>query len=115
AVLKKDSYLLEGATAVVVGRSKIVGTPMFELLKHNNATVTTCHSKTKNIPEIIKTAEIVVACLGKPKFIQGSWLKEKAVVIDCGITSVQVENGKSRLFGDVDFESCQGIASCITP
>jgi 5,10-methylene-tetrahydrofolate dehydrogenase/methenyl tetrahydrofolate cyclohydrolase len=78
---------------------------MFELLKHNNATVTICHSKTKNIQDIvkknfifdnnkkissqIKSAEIVVACLGKPKFIHGSWLKEKAVVIDCGITSVQ--------------------------
>ncbi len=79
----------------------------------------------------IKSAEIVVAGLGKPKFIQGSWLKENAVVIDCGITSVQGilrsflfiflinsfagENGKSRLLGDVDFESCQGIASWITP
>lgn len=56
-----------------------------------------------------------MACLGKAKFIQGSWLKAGAVVIDCGISSVQVENGKTRLFGDVDFDSCQGIASWITP
>ncbi|CAF0902989.1 unnamed protein product [Adineta steineri] len=114
-LIKSTGTQIEGATAVVVGRSKIVGTPMFELLKHHSATVTICHSKTKNIQDIIKQAEIVIACLGKPKFIQGSWLKENAVVIDCGITSMQGDNGKTRLFGDVDFESCQGIASWITP
>jgi len=114
-LIKTTGTPIEGATAVVVGRSKIVGTPMFELLKYNNATVTVCHSKTKNIPDIVKTADIIVACLGKPKFIHGSWLKQNAVVIDCGITPVTGENGKTRLLGDVDFESCQGIASWITP
>lgn len=72
---------------------------MFELLKYNNATVTICHSKTKNIQDVIQTADIVVACLGKPKFIQGSWLKQNAVVIDCGITSVPGKDTHSFEWG----------------
>ncbi|CAF1120693.1 unnamed protein product [Adineta ricciae] len=114
-LIRATGTQIEGARAVVVGRSKIVGTPMFELLKHYNATVTICHSKTRNIQDIIKDADIVVACLGKPKFIPGSWIKANAVVIDCGITPVQGENGKTKLYGDVDLDSCQGVASWITP
>ncbi|CAF0892036.1 unnamed protein product [Didymodactylos carnosus] len=113
-LIRSTGTSIEGLNAVVVGRSKIVGTPMADLLKHNNATVTVCHSKTKNIESILKNADIVVAAIGKPNYINGSSLKQNAIVIDCGITAVEV-NGKTRLMGDVDFQSCQSTAGYITP
>ncbi len=101
----------EGKNCVVVGRSNIVGKPMAMLLLHKNATVTICHSKTVNLAEITKQADILVAAVGRAKFITGDMIKPGAVVIDVGMN--RDENGK--LCGDVDFESAEKIAGAITP
>ena len=109
---------LEGKKATVIGRSNIVGKPMFNLLLSENCTVTVVHSKTKNIEEICKTSDIIVAAVGRPNFVKSSWIKQGAVIIDVGINRVTVEeNGetKSKLIGDVDFENCSKIANAITP
>tara|TARA_B100001057_G_scaffold436962_1_gene468449 strand:- start:5859 stop:6755 length:897 start_codon:yes stop_codon:yes gene_type:complete len=109
---------LEGKKATVIGRSNIVGKPMFNLLLSENCTVTVVHSKTKNIEEICKTSDIIVAAVGRPNFVKSSWIKRGAVIIDVGINRVTIEeNGetKSKLIGDVDFESCSKIANAITP
>lgn len=90
-LIKKSGVKMEGATAVVVGRSKIVGSPMAELLKWHHCTVTVCHSKTKDLSEICKTADILVLAIGKPMLVKGDWIKPGAVVIDCGINAVQGE------------------------
>ena len=100
-----------GKNAVVVGRSNIVGKPQAMLLLHKNATVTICHSKTKNLKEICKTADILVAAVGRAQMITGDYIKEGAVVIDVGMN--RLENKK--LVGDVDFESAEKKASYITP
>lgn len=97
----------EGKHAVVVGRSPILGKPVSALLLNMNATVTTCHSRTVNLPEIVKQADIVVAAVGKPEFIKGNWLKEGAVVLDAGYNPGNV--------GDVEYESCYQKSSAITP
>lgn len=101
----------EGKNCVVVGRSNIVGKPMAMLLLHKNATVTICHSKTVNLAEITKQADILVAAVGRAKFIRGDMIKPGAVVIDVGMN--RDENGK--LCGDVDFESAEKTAGAITP
>jgi methylenetetrahydrofolate dehydrogenase (NADP+)/methenyltetrahydrofolate cyclohydrolase len=101
---------IEGKNAVVIGRSNIVGKPLVQCLLNKNATVTICHSKTKNIEEITKNADILVAAIGKPNFIKKEMVKENAVVIDVGIN--RTENG---LVGDVDFEEVKEKASYITP
>ena len=109
---------LEGKKATVIGRSNIVGKPMFNLLLSENCTVTVVHSKTKNIEEICKTSDIIVAAVGRPNFVKSSWIKKGAVIIDVGINRVTIEeNGetKSKLIGDVDFENCSKIANAITP
>ena len=109
---------LEGKKATVIGRSNIVGKPMFNLLLSANCTVTVVHSKTKNIEEICKTSDIIVAAVGRPNFVKSSWIKQGAVIIDVGINRVTIEeNGetKSKLIGDVDFENCSKIANAITP
>ncbi|MEQ2525566.1 tetrahydrofolate dehydrogenase/cyclohydrolase catalytic domain-containing protein [Bacillaceae bacterium CLA-AA-H227] len=98
---------LQGKHAVVVGRSPILGKPVSALLLNRNATVTTCHSYTNNLPELIKQADIVVAAVGKPEFIKGDWLKEGAVVLDAGYNPGNV--------GDVEYSSCYEKASAITP
>ena len=107
-----------GKHAVVVGRSHIVGSPISILLSQNtpagNATVTLVHSRTEGLEEHLRNADLVVAAIGKPEFILGSWLKPGAVVIDVGINRVQ-RNGKSRLVGDVDFSSAVEVASAVTP
>ncbi len=97
----------EGKNAVVVGRSPILGKPVSALLLNENATVTTCHSRTKDLPGILKRADIVVAAIGKPSFIQGEWIKDGAVVLDAGYNKGNI--------GDVDYESCYEKASAITP
>lgn len=97
--------------AVVIGRSNIVGRPMAQLLEQANATVTLCHSRTKNLPAIISTADIVVSAVGRPLFLKGEWLKADAIVIDVGIN--RLETGK--LVGDVDYESALGKCAAITP
>lgn len=106
-----------GKEAVVVGRSDIVGSPVSYLLKNADATVTVCHSKTKNLSEILKRADIVVAAIGKPEFIKGEQLKAGAVVIDVGTNYIPDNTKKSgqRLVGDVHFESAVEVASQITP
>ena len=109
---------LEGKKATVIGRSNIVGKPMFNLLLSENCTITVVHSKTKNIEEICKTSDIIVAAVGRPNFVKSSWIKQGAVIIDVGINRVTIEeNGetKSKLIGDVDFENCSKIANAITP
>lgn len=105
---------LSGLHAVVVGRSNIVGKPMAALLLKESCTVTIVHSRTQNIQEICKTADILVAAVGKPKMIDASYLKPDAVVIDVGINRIQ-ENGKNRLVGDVDYEDALTVAQAITP
>jgi methylenetetrahydrofolate dehydrogenase (NADP+)/methenyltetrahydrofolate cyclohydrolase len=110
-LLKRSHIEMQGKHAVVVGRSNIVGKPVSLLLLREHATVTICHSRTKNIEEVLKEADIVIAAVGIPKFIKGSMLKQSAVVIDVGIN--RDENGK--LCGDVDFESCINSISHITP
>ena len=102
---------IAGKNCVVIGRSNIVGKPMAMLLLHRNGTVTICHSKTKNLPEICKNADILVAAVGRAKFVTADMVKEGAVVIDVGMN--RDENGK--LCGDVDFEAVKDIAGYITP
>ena len=104
---------LSGKHAVIIGRSNIVGKPMAALLLNENCTVSLCHSKTKDLEAMVKQADIVIAAAGKAEMVNGSWLKEGAVVIDVGIN--RTEGGDKKLVGDVDFDSCQGIASAITP
>ena len=106
---------LSGLHAVIIGRSNIVGKPMAALLLKESSTVTIAHSKTKDLPALLKTADIVVAAVGQPELVKGAWLKEGAVVIDVGINRITLPDGKTKLVGDVDFASCQGIASAITP
>ncbi|MBR1605026.1 MAG: bifunctional 5,10-methylenetetrahydrofolate dehydrogenase/5,10-methenyltetrahydrofolate cyclohydrolase [Alphaproteobacteria bacterium] len=101
---------LSGMHAVVIGRSDIVGKPMSGLLLNEDCTVTITHSKTKNLPEIVKTADIVVAACGQPKMVKKEWIKAGAVVIDVGITKVD-----GVLYGDVDFEEVKNVAGAITP
>ncbi len=106
---------LTGAEAVVLGRSNIVGKPMAALLLAENCTVTLVHSKSRDIPAILRRADILVAAVGQPEFVRGAWIKEGAVVIDVGINRVAVADGKSKLVGDVAFPEAQGIAGAITP
>ncbi|WP_285851495.1 bifunctional 5,10-methylenetetrahydrofolate dehydrogenase/5,10-methenyltetrahydrofolate cyclohydrolase [Neobacillus sp. MER 74] len=106
-ILEYYKIQIDGKHTVVVGRSPILGKPVSALLLNANATVTTCHSRTSNLPEILKQADIVVAAVGKPKFIKGSWLKEGSIVLDAGYNKGNV--------GDVDYTSCYEVAGAITP
>lgn len=106
---------LEGLHAVVVGRSNIVGKPMAQLLLAKNCTVTVAHSKTRDLPAVVRQADILVAAVGRPEFIRGSWIKPGACVIDVGINRVPSEPGKTRLVGDVAFEEASSVAGAITP
>jgi methylenetetrahydrofolate dehydrogenase (NADP+)/methenyltetrahydrofolate cyclohydrolase len=108
---------IEGARAVVLGRSNIVGLPMAFLLLHRNATITICHSRTRDLPDVVRQADILVAAIGKERFVPGDWLKPGATVIDVGINSIPDATKKSghRLVGDVDFESAKKVAGAITP
>ena len=112
-LLKRSNTPLDGANAVVVGRSNIVGKPMSMLLLRENATVTVCHSHTKNLKEVCKNADVLVVAIGQPKFIDASYIKEGATVIDVGIH--RVDDGSKKLCGDVDFESAEKVAGKITP
>jgi methylenetetrahydrofolate dehydrogenase (NADP+)/methenyltetrahydrofolate cyclohydrolase len=114
-LLKDRLGSVEGLEAVVVGRSNIVGKPMAALLTRENATVTLAHSRTRDLPEVVRRADIVVAAVGKPGFVKGSWLKPGATVIDVGINRVEGADGKTRLMGDVDFDEARDIAGAITP
>jgi methylenetetrahydrofolate dehydrogenase (NADP+)/methenyltetrahydrofolate cyclohydrolase len=111
-LLDEYGISVEGKNCVVIGRSNIVGKPMAELLLNANGTITICHSKTKNLSEITKTADILVVAIGSPNFITGDMIKEDAVVIDVGINRIP---GTNKIVGDVDFESAKNKASYITP
>ena len=110
-MLERYNIEIEGKNAVIIGRSNIVGKPLIQCLLKKNATVTVCHSKTKNIADITKNADILIAALGKAKFVTKDMVKEGAVVIDVGIN----RNESGKIEGDVDFESVEKIASYITP
>jgi methylenetetrahydrofolate dehydrogenase (NADP+)/methenyltetrahydrofolate cyclohydrolase/formyltetrahydrofolate synthetase len=116
-LLKEAGVEVAGKNAVVLGRSDIVGSPVSYLLKNADATVTVCHSRTKDLPDYIKRADIVVAAIGKAGFVKGEWLKPGAVVIDVGTNYIPDDTKKSgqRLVGDVDYESAVEVASQITP
>jgi methylenetetrahydrofolate dehydrogenase (NADP+)/methenyltetrahydrofolate cyclohydrolase len=110
-LIKTVKQDLTGLHAVVIGRSLLFGKPMAQLLLAENCTVTQAHSKTRNLPEICRQADILVAAVGRPHMVKGDWIKPGAIVIDVGIN--RLETGK--LAGDVDYEAAQGIASAITP
>lgn len=109
-MLKYENIEISGKHCVILGRSNIVGKPLYELMLKENATVTVCHSKTKNLSEICKTADILVVAIGKPKFVTEDMVKEGAVVIDVGINRID-----GKLIGDVDFENVSKKTSFITP
>lgn len=109
---------LSGLSAVVIGRSNIVGKPMANLLLAANATVTIAHSRTANLPEVVRQADIVVAAVGRPQMVKGDWIKPGATVIDVGINRIPAPEkgeGKTRLVGDVDFPAAKEVAGAITP
>ena len=117
-MLKGLGVNLSGKNAVVIGRSNIVGKPMAQLLLKESCTVTIAHSRTKNIEEICKKADIVIAAVGRPKMVKGDWIKKEAVVIDVGINRITIEvegETKNKLVGDVDFDEASKNASAITP
>jgi methylenetetrahydrofolate dehydrogenase (NADP+)/methenyltetrahydrofolate cyclohydrolase len=109
---------IAGAEAVIVGRSNIVGKPMAQLLLAQNATVTVAHSRTKNLPEVARRADILVAAVGRPEMIRGDWIKPGALVIDVGINRIAAPEkgeGKTRLVGDVALAEALDVAGAITP
>jgi methylenetetrahydrofolate dehydrogenase (NADP+)/methenyltetrahydrofolate cyclohydrolase len=106
---------MTGLNAVVVGRSHLVGKPIAQLLLQQNCTVTIAHSRTKNLPELCKTADILIAAVGRPEMIKGDWIKPGATVIDVGINRVPAAEGKTKLVGDVAFAEAAPIAGRITP
>ena len=114
-LLKRELGSLSGKDAVVIGRSNIVGKPMAMLLIGESATVTVAHSRTRDLPDVVRRADIVVAAVGRPEMVKGDWIKPGAVIIDVGINRVPAEDGKSRLVGDVDFASASERAAAITP
>jgi methylenetetrahydrofolate dehydrogenase (NADP+)/methenyltetrahydrofolate cyclohydrolase len=113
-MLKATLGDLSGKNAVIVGRSNIVGKPMAALLLKENCTVTIAHSRTQNLESLCQTADILVAAVGRPQMVSANWIKPGAAVIDVGINRIE-ENGKSRLVGDVDFDSAAEVAGAITP
>ena len=106
---------MSGKEAVVIGRSNIVGKPMAHLLLGESCTVSIAHSRTRDIEEVVRRADIVVAAVGRPGMVKGSWIKPGATAIDVGINRIEVEGGKTRLVGDVDFEEAKEVAGAITP
>ena len=114
-LLRAELGDLKGMDAVVIGRSNIVGKPMAMLLLGDHCTVTIAHSRTRDLPEVVRRADIVVAAVGRPEMIRGDWVKPGATVIDVGINRVPGGAGKSRLVGDVDFASASKVAGAITP
>ena len=116
-MLKKSVADLKGMHAVIIGRSNIVGKPMAQLLLEESCTVTIVHSKTRNIEELTRQADIIVAAVGRPLMVKKEWIKEGAIVIDVGINRVDHPDnpGKTKLVGDVDFDEVLTVASAITP
>lgn len=114
-MLRDHHGSLSGLNAVVVGRSNIVGKPMAQLLLGDSCTVTIAHSRTKDLPSVVRQADIVVAAVGRPQMITGDWIKEGATIIDVGINRIDKPEGGTRLVGDVDYDSCAEVAGAITP
>lgn len=114
-LLKATLGDLSGKTAVVIGRSNIVGKPMAQLLLQQNCTVTIAHSRTRDLPAVARTADILVAAVGRPKMVGADWIKPGATVIDVGINRVEREDGKAHLVGDVDTAAAKAVAGAITP
>ncbi|MEO9779556.1 MAG: bifunctional methylenetetrahydrofolate dehydrogenase/methenyltetrahydrofolate cyclohydrolase FolD [Sedimentitalea sp.] len=114
-MLRDHHGSLSGMNAVVLGRSNIVGKPMAQLLLGDSCTVTIAHSRTKDLPDVVRGADIVVAAVGRPQMVPGDWIKPGATVIDVGINRIDKPEGGTRLVGDVDFDSCAAVAGAITP
>lgn len=114
-MLRDHHGSLSGLDAVVLGRSNIVGKPMAQLLLGESCTVTIAHSRTKDLPEVVRRADIVVAAVGRPEMVPGDWIKPGATVIDVGINRIDKPEGGTRLVGDCDYESCAEMAGAITP
>ncbi len=114
-LLKEYAGPLKGASAVIVGRSNIVGKPLALLLLAEHCTVTIAHSRTRDLPGLCRTADILVAAVGRPEMVRGDWVKPGATVIDVGINRVEAKGGKTRLVGDVAFEEAARVAGAITP
>ncbi len=117
-MLRDHHGSLSGMDAVVIGRSNIVGKPMAQLLLGDSCTVTIAHSRTKDLPEVVKRADIVVAAVGRPEMVPGDWIKPGATVIDVGINRLDAPEkgeGKTRLVGDVEYDSCAAVAGAISP
>ena len=117
-LLKRLNIDLEGKNAIVIGRSNIVGKPMAQLLRKESCTVTIAHSKTKDLENVCKNADILVAAVGRPEMIKGGWVKKGAIVIDVGINRIETngeDRNKAKLVGDVNFEEAKINASAITP
>lgn len=114
-LLKSVRSDLSGMNAVIVGRSNIVGKPMCQLLLKENCTVTVGHSKSRDLPALVRTADILVAAVGRPAMIRGDWIKPGAIVVDVGINRVADGAGKPRLVGDVAFAEALDVAGAITP
>lgn len=114
-MLREHHGSLSGLDAVVIGRSNIVGKPMAQLLLGDSCTVTIAHSRTKDLPDVVRRADIVVAAVGRAQMVPGDWIKPGATVIDVGINRIDKPEGGTRLVGDVDFDSCAAVAGAITP
>ncbi|WP_295311112.1 bifunctional methylenetetrahydrofolate dehydrogenase/methenyltetrahydrofolate cyclohydrolase FolD [Roseobacter sp.] len=117
-MLRDHHGSISGMDAVVIGRSNIVGKPMAQLLLGDSCTVTIAHSRTRDLPEVVRRADIVVAAVGRPEMVPGDWIKPGATVIDVGINRLDAPEkgeGKTRLVGDVEYESCAKVAGAITP
>ena len=116
-LLDRTGVEIEGKRAVVLGRSNIVGLPVAMLLLHRNATLTVCHSRTKDLPGVVREADILIAAVGRPEMVKGDWVKPGAVVIDVGVNAVDDPTSDKgyKLVGDVDFNEVKEVASAITP
>ena len=114
-MLRDHHGSLSGMNAVVIGRSNIVGKPMAQLLLGDSCTVTIAHSRTKDLPDVVRQADIVVAAVGRPEMVQGDWIKPGATVIDVGINRIEKPEGGTRLVGDAHYDSCAAVAGAITP
>ncbi|MGD1881772.1 MAG: bifunctional methylenetetrahydrofolate dehydrogenase/methenyltetrahydrofolate cyclohydrolase FolD [Paracoccaceae bacterium] len=114
-MLRDHHGSLSGMDAVVLGRSNIVGKPMAQLLLGDSCTVTIAHSRTKDLPKVVRRADIVVAAVGRPQMVPGDWIKPGTTVIDVGINRIDAGDGKTRLVGDCDFDTCSTVAGAITP
>ena len=114
-MLREELGSLSGKNAVVIGRSNIVGKPMAQLLLRDSATVTIAHSRTQDLPGLCRTADILVAAVGRPNFVKGDWIKPGATVIDVGINRLSADDGKGRLVGDVAYAEAVEVAGAITP